>query len=56
MKYWLLFNLAIILVLGTAQTTYSPMGKYEKFLRIRIVETPAGTLVSDVWYWRWVGR
>lgn len=50
MKYWLLINLAIVLVLGTATQTLSIPGKYEKFLLIKVTERTSGTVLSDVWY------
>jgi len=50
MKYWLLINLSIALVLGTAQPASAPRGHW--YLMIRVQETNSGTVLTDVPYWR----
>jgi len=38
----------------TASPASAPIGHTRTFLRIRVTETPSGTVLQDVWYQRWV--
>lgn len=54
MKYWLIINLSIALLLATAQTVFAPRGTWQPV--IRVVETRTGTELDTVWCWyEWKG-